>query len=43
VLGKTKAAAWRRGDLTLRDMLGADLQPLTLAELRRMDRLPDDA
>lgn len=43
VLGKTKAAAWRRGDLTLRDMLGADLQPLTLAELRRMDRLPDEA
>lgn len=42
VLGVTKAAAWRRGDLSLRDMLGADLQPLTLAELRRLDRLPDD-
>jgi 8-oxo-dGTP pyrophosphatase MutT (NUDIX family) len=39
VLGKTKAAAWRAGKLSLEDMLGADLQPLTLAELRDLDRL----
>jgi SPP1 gp7 family putative phage head morphogenesis protein len=39
VLGKTKAEAWRSGALSLKDMLGRDLQPLTLAELRRLDRL----
>lgn len=37
--GKTKAAAWRAGKLTLKDMLGRDMQPLTLAELRELDRL----
>lgn len=42
VLGKTKAAAWRAGRLTFEKMLGADMQPLTLAELRRLDRIPDD-
>lgn len=38
-LGKTKAEAWRSGKLPLAKMLGADLQPLTLAELRAMDRI----
>lgn len=42
VLGKTKAAAWRSGSLTLKQMLGADLEPLTVAELRRLDRIPDE-
>ena len=42
VLGKTKAAAWRGGNLTFERMLGADLQPLTLAELRRLDRIPGE-
>jgi SPP1 gp7 family putative phage head morphogenesis protein len=42
ILGKTKAAAWRRGDLTLDQMFGRDLQPLSVAELRRLDRLPDE-
>lgn len=42
VLGKTRAAAFRAGDLSMRDMLGKDLQPLTLEELRRLDRIPDD-
>lgn len=37
--GKTKAAAWRAGKLTLKDMVGRDMQPLTLAELRELDRL----
>lgn len=39
VLGKTKAKAWRTGQLPLRQMLGRDLQPLTLADLRRLDRI----
>jgi SPP1 gp7 family putative phage head morphogenesis protein len=39
VLGKTKAEAWRAGKITLKQMLGRDLQPLTLAELRRLDRI----
>lgn len=39
VLGKAKGAAWRAGSLSMRDMLGRDLQPLTLEELRRLDRL----
>jgi len=42
VLGATKAAAWRSGKLSLEQMLGRDLQPLTLAELRRLDRIPDE-
>lgn len=42
VLGKTKATAWRSGKLPIDKMLGADLQPLTLAELRRLDRIPDE-
>ena len=39
MLGKQKSAAWRRGDITLKQMLGRDLQPLTLAELREKDAL----
>ena len=39
VLGKAKAEAWRSGKLKLKDMLGADLQPLTLAQLRELDRI----
>jgi SPP1 gp7 family putative phage head morphogenesis protein len=42
VLGKTRATAWRGGRLTFEKMLGADMQPLTLAELRRLDRIPDE-
>ncbi len=39
ILGRAKAKAWRAGALSLDDMLGRDLQPLTLAELRDMGRL----
>jgi len=42
VLGRTKAEAWRSGKLPLRKMLGSDLQPLTLDELRQLDRIPDE-
>lgn len=41
VLGKTKADAWRSGSLALEHMLGSDLEPLTLAELRALDRIPN--
>lgn len=41
VLGATKAAAWRSGKLSIDQMLGRDLQPLTLEQLRRLDRIPD--
>jgi SPP1 gp7 family putative phage head morphogenesis protein len=39
VFGRSRAEAWRAGKLSLRDMMGRDLQPLTLAELRRLDRI----
>ena len=39
VFGKAIGAAFRAGDLSLADMTGADLQPLTVAELREMDRI----
>lgn len=39
VLGKTRAAAWRAGKLTIKQMVGDDLQPLTIGELRELDRL----
>jgi SPP1 gp7 family putative phage head morphogenesis protein len=42
VLGKTRASAWRAGKLSFEQMVGRDLQPLTVAELRRLDRIPDD-
>lgn len=42
VLGRTRAEAWRSGKLSFDRMLGRDLQPLTVAELRRLDRLPAD-
>jgi hypothetical protein len=35
VFGSTVATAWRAGRLTIDQMLGRDLQPLTLAELRK--------
>lgn len=41
MLGRTRAQAWRAGDLSLDRMLGRDLQPLTLRELRDLDRIPD--
>ena len=41
VLGKTKADAWRAGEITIQQMLGRDLQPLTIAELRALDILPN--
>lgn len=39
VLGKAKAAAWRAGKLTFEQMLGKDLEPLSVEELKRRDRL----
>ena len=39
MFGKQKAAAFRRGDLNLKQMLGKDLQPLTIKELRAKDAL----
>ena len=39
MLGKTKAAAWRRGEITMKRLLGDDLEPLTLQELRDKDRI----
>lgn len=39
VLGRAKAEAWRSGKLSLADMLGRDLQPLSLADLKELDRL----
>lgn len=42
VLGKTRAAAWRAGRLTLRDILGRDGLPLSIPELRRLDKIGDD-
>lgn len=42
VLGKRKAELWRAGKLTIAKMFGPDLEPLSLAELRRLDRIPDD-
>lgn len=39
VLGVAKGQAWRDGMVTLKDLLGRDLEPLTLAELRALDRL----
>lgn len=42
VLGKTRANAWRAGKLDFDKMIGRDLEILTIAELRRLDRLPDE-
>lgn len=39
VFGRARAEAFRAGDLDLAGMLGKDLQPLTLEELRAMDRI----
>lgn len=39
VLGRRKAEAWRSGKLSLEQMLGRDLEPLSLAQLRQLDRL----
>lgn len=41
VLGKTRAEAWRSGKLSFDRMIGPDLKPLTVAELRRKDLIPD--
>jgi SPP1 gp7 family putative phage head morphogenesis protein len=38
VLGKGRAQLWRAGKITLADMVGRDLEPLTLGELRELDR-----
>ena len=38
-LGKRRAAAWRSGKLSFEQMVGRDLEPLTLAELERLDRI----
>jgi SPP1 gp7 family putative phage head morphogenesis protein len=42
VLGVTRARAWRAGKLDFDKMIGRDLDTLTIAELRRLDRIPDD-
>lgn len=42
VLGPTRAAAWRAGSLSFDDMLGRDMLPLPVAELRRRDLLDED-
>lgn len=42
VLGPTRAAAWRAGDLSFEDMVGRDLTPLSVQRLRELDRIPDD-
>lgn len=39
VFGATRAAAWRSGSLSLDQMLGPSLDPLTIAELRELGRL----
>ena len=39
VLGAARAKAWRAGKLTLKQMLGRDMQPLTLENLRELDRI----
>jgi len=41
VLGRSRADAWRSGQLSFDRMLGPDLQPLSVAELRRHDLIPD--
>jgi SPP1 gp7 family putative phage head morphogenesis protein len=41
MLGPTRAAAWRAGDLTFAQMVGKDLQPLSIDRLRQLDRIPD--
>jgi SPP1 gp7 family putative phage head morphogenesis protein len=38
MLGKTKATAWRRGNITMQQLLGTDLEPLTLLELGNLDK-----
>lgn len=40
LLGRTRAAAWRAGTVTLQDLVGSDLRPLTLAQLRDRFGLP---
>lgn len=42
VLGRTRADAWRAGKLPFDKMVGRDMQPLTVAELRRLDRIPGE-
>ena len=42
VLGPTRAAAWRAGDLSFEDMVGRDLTPLSVQRLRELDRIPND-
>jgi hypothetical protein len=42
LLGRTRAVAWRAGKLEFDDMIGRDMQLLSIAELRRLDRLPED-
>jgi SPP1 gp7 family putative phage head morphogenesis protein len=41
VLGKTRAAAWRAGDLTFEQMVGRDMMPLSIQQLRDLDRIPN--
>jgi SPP1 gp7 family putative phage head morphogenesis protein len=42
VLGPTRAAAWRAGDLSFEDMVGRDLTPLSVQRLRELDRIPTE-
>lgn len=42
ILGKSRATAWRSGKLSFDRMIGTDLQPITVAELRRRDLIPTE-
>lgn len=42
VLGRTRAAAWRAGDLSFDQMVGRDLLPLSITELRDRDLIPNE-
>ena len=41
VLGPSRAAAWRAGDLTFEQMVGKDLLPISVAELKKKDLIPN--
>ena len=41
MLGPSRAAAWRAGELSFDQMVGRDLLPLSIDELRQRDLIPD--
>ena len=42
ILGRQRASAWRAGKLSFERMIGPDLKPLSIAELRRLDLIGGD-